>query len=188
MKNLVKEKIETERLLLVPTSLKYKEDIFREFNKSITKYMYPKPAQRVEEVAQWINSSIEGLKEGSNFQMVALKKESEEFLGCAALHHVDRKAPEMGVWLKKPAHGNGYGKEAMAALKKWADKNLGYEYILYPVADKNIASRKIPESLGGKIVKEYDKVGLDGNKYHCLEYRIYSKQNLCKKIIDQKSE
>jgi hypothetical protein len=41
------------------------------------------------------------------------------------------------------------------------------------VADKNIASRKIPESLGGVIEKEYDDKGLGGNEYHALEYRIY---------------
>ena len=37
----------------------------------------------------------------------------------------------MGVWLKKSVHGHGFGKEAMTAIKKWADDNLDYDYILY---------------------------------------------------------
>jgi RimJ/RimL family protein N-acetyltransferase len=79
----------------------------------------------------------------------------------------------MGVWLKLSAHGNGYGKEAMTGIKGWANSNIEYDHILYPVADINIASRKIPESLGGKIEREYDEKGMSGNKYHCIEYRIY---------------
>lgn len=170
---LLNERIESDRLLLVPISMKYKEEIFKEFSDEIVVYMYPAPAKNISETEEFIKSSLKGLGAGSNLQIVILDKNSEEFLGCAGLHHVDTKTPEMGVWLKKSAHGNGYGKEAMAAIKKWADENVDYEYIIYPAADKNIASRKIPESLGGKIAREYDSRGMSGNAYHCLEYRIY---------------
>ena len=86
------------------------------------------------------------------------------------------KKPELGIWIKKSAHGNGYGKEAMVALKKWADKNLKYDYILYPVAQDNLASRKIPEFLGGKIEHEYDEETQNGVTLHFIEYRIYPNQ------------
>ena len=171
---LLNERIESERLLLVPISMQYKDEIFREFSDEITAFMYPAPAKDISETEEFVKNSLKGLSEGSNLQLVILAKGSQEFFGCAGLHHVDGKTPEMGVWLKKSAHGKGYGKEAMMAVKKWANENLDYDYILYPVADKNISSRKIPESLGGKIEREYDKKGMGGNEYHCLEYRIYS--------------
>ena len=94
-------------------------------------------------------------------------------MGCAGLHHIDKKTPELGIWIKKSAHGHGYGKETMVALKEWADKNLSYEYILYPVAKENYPSRKIPEFLHGKVEREYDKINMSGKKLHLLEYRIY---------------
>ncbi|MEJ6950510.1 GNAT family N-acetyltransferase [Natronospora cellulosivora (SeqCode)] len=172
-KNLLNIKLESKRLILVPISMEYKDNIFKEFSKEITTYMYPAPAKEISETELFIINSIKSLKGGSNLQLVILKKDTLEFLGCAGLHNINTKTPEFGIWLKKSAHGMGYGIEAITELKKWADKNIDYKYILYPVAEKNIASRKIPESLGGKIEKEYDETGLGGNSYHCIEYRIY---------------
>ncbi|MDZ4875470.1 MAG: hypothetical protein CLLPBCKN_004866 [Chroococcidiopsis cubana SAG 39.79] len=65
------------------------------------------------------------------------------------------KTPEFGIWLKT-AHGRKYGLEAIRGIKNWAEQNLDYEYFLYPVNRANIASRKIPETLGGKVVREYE--------------------------------
>ncbi len=102
-----------------------------------------------------------------------VNKADGSFLGCAGLHHPNTKTPELGIWLKKSAHGQGFGKEAMTALKKWADANVTYDYILYPVDEKNTASRRIAESLGGKIAREYDEINMSGAKHHLVEYRIY---------------
>ena len=169
----LKERIESERLLLVPISMQYKDEIFREFSEEITTFMHPAPAKDIFETEGFIEDSLRGLSEGNNLQLVILSKDSREFFGCAGLHHVDGKTPELGVWLKKLAHGKSYGKEAMTALKKWADENMDYDYILYPVVDKNIASRKIPESLDGEIEREYDAKTLNGTMHHFIEYRIY---------------
>lgn len=173
--NLLNERIESERLLLIPISMTHKKEIFKEFTDEITIYMGPAPAKEISETESFIASSLKELDENKTLQLVILAKKSQEFLGCAGLHHLDRNTPEMGVWLKKKAHGNGYGKEAMAALKEWADKNLNYEYLLYPVAEENYPSRKIPEFLGGKIAREYDDVNMSGKKLHLIEYRIFRK-------------
>jgi RimJ/RimL family protein N-acetyltransferase len=110
---------------------------------------------------------------GSNLQAVVLDKDDGSFLGCAGIHNIDTGTPEFGIWIKKSAHGNSYGKEAIIALKKWADENLDYEYLLYPVTEENYASRRIPEFLGGIVVREYDETNMSGNLQHILEYRIY---------------
>jgi [ribosomal protein S5]-alanine N-acetyltransferase len=165
--------IETKNLFLQGLTLDYKDDIFKEFTAEITTHMTPKPPEKIEETIQFIETAIKENKEGSNLQIVILNKETKDFLGCGGLHHIDGKTPELGIWIKKSAHGHGYGKEAMIALKDWADENLDYEYILYPVAEENNPSRRIPESLGAKVAKEYDRVNMSGKKHHLLEYRIY---------------
>ncbi|MFW6038336.1 MAG: GNAT family N-acetyltransferase [Candidatus Saliniplasma sp.] len=165
--------IETEDLFLRSITMEYKEQIFEEFTPEITTYMYPKSPEKIEGVIKFIKKAKKENEEGSNFQTVVLDKETEEFLGCAGLHHIDEPTPELGIWLKKSAHGNGYGMEAMTALKGWADENLDYEYITYPVAEENIPSRKIPENLGGEICDEYDEKNMSGKELHMLEYRIY---------------
>lgn len=167
-------KIETERLLIVPITMEYLEIIFREFQEPITEFMYPKPPVKIEETKQFIEGSLDGLKDGNNLQMVVLEKATGDFLGCAGLHELDKDDPELGIWIKKSAHGKKYGREAMAGIKKWADENIKYSYIRYPVAAQNIPSRKIPESLGGVVKKEYDKKMLSGRTYHMVEYWIPS--------------
>jgi len=171
--DLLNESLESERLKLVPLTREYREKIFKEFTSEVTVFMYPRPPKSIEETDNFISQSLDKLKRGQDLQMVVLDKNTNEFMGCAGLHNLNTLTPELGIWLKKSAQGKGRGLETIATLKKWAEDNVEYDYILYPVADKNIPSRKIVESLGGKIAREYDQTGLGGNKYHCLEYRIY---------------
>jgi RimJ/RimL family protein N-acetyltransferase len=171
--NFLSVELSTNRLLLRPISFKYKADIFTEFTEKITIYMHPCPAKDISETEAFISDSIKNMKSGNNLIFVILKKTTEEFLGCAGIHGIEQKEPELGIWLKKAAHGNKYGLEAIDAIKQWADANLDYKYLRYPVDRVNIASRKIPEALGGKIVKEYTKKNMSGNTLHIVEYRIY---------------
>ena len=163
-------KIESARLLLVPVGMQFKEIIFREFQEPITLYMYPKPAVKIEETEDFIKEATLQLITGTDLTMAITK--SGEFLGCAGLHDLHTETPELGIWIKQSAHGHKYGQEAIAALKKWADENINYKYITYPVVEQNIASRKIAELLGGKVMKEYDKKTLSGRTYHMVEYWV----------------
>lgn len=165
--------LQTENLILKGLTLEYKEDIFKEFTKEITIYMFPKPAEKIEETIEFINSSIKKNIGGEDFQIVIIHRKNGEFLGGGGLHHLDKKNPEFGIWIKKSAQGNAYGKEAIIALKKWADENIDYEYLLYHADTKNYASKRIPEFLGGKMTREYDQANMSGKTLHLLEYRIY---------------
>lgn len=168
-----KETITTDHLLIRSTSLEDKDDIFREFTAEITTHMFPKPAETIDETVEFITTSMKENREGSNFQVTVVKKGTNEFLGCGGLHNIETRTPEFGIWIKKSAHGFGYGREAIVALKQWADENLDYDYLLYPVVENNVPSRKIPESLGGVVAREYDEVNMSGKNQHLLEYRIY---------------
>ena len=169
--NLSYVEISTSRLLMKPITMEYKEEIFSDFTEEITTYTYPRQAKTIAETESFINESIKGLKNGTNLQLIVLAKKSQEFLGCAGIHNLN-KQPELGIWLKKAAHGNKYGLEAITAIKQWADKNLDCEYFIYPVDRRNIASKKIPEALGGELIRNYEKVNQSGNILHVLEYRI----------------
>lgn len=163
----------SKRLKQVAISMEYAEDIFKSFNKDITTYMYPKPADTIDETISFINSSIESLNEGTDLQLVILNRETNEFLGCSGLHNIDGKEPELGIWIKKEAHHNGYGIEAMSAMLEWARENIDFEYIIYPVDKRNYASKRIPESFNGAAIKEYKTVNLSGDELDIVEYRIY---------------
>ncbi len=173
--NLFEIEIKTERLRLEPIELSHAEDCFKYMDNSVTTYMYPKPADDISETIAWINGARGKMKKGSNVQLVIINKTTGEFLGCAGLHEVDLKTPEFGVWTKKDSHGNGYGREAITAIYNWACSNIEFDYIIYPVDKRNIASRKIPESLGGIVKKEYKEKNMAGVELYLLDYHIYPK-------------
>lgn len=167
--------IETKRLSLTPISRNYAQDIFREFTKEITIFMYPKPADKIEETYKFIDKAIAKNNAGKQLQMVVLNKETNEFLGCAGLHDINTRTPELGIWIKKSAHGFGYGREAIAGLEKWAQENLDFDYIKGPIDKRNIPSRKIAKSLGGIVAKEFKRKNLSGDELDEVEYRIPKK-------------
>ena len=162
----------SNRLLLKTISLAYKKQIFETFTEEITAYMYPRPAKNINETASFIKNSLEGIKNQHELILVILNKESQEFLGCAGIHRINSKHPEFGIWLKKAAHGNNYGLEAVEALKKWCEENLDCEYFTYPVDENNYPSRKIPQTLSGEIIRTYQKKNLSGRILNIVEYKI----------------
>jgi [ribosomal protein S5]-alanine N-acetyltransferase len=148
--------LETERLRLEPISLDYLTIIYKNFSPEISRYMYPRSPEDISETKNFIEDSIKKLHTNQDLVMVILDKSSEEFLGVVGLHsNATANTPELGVWLKKEAHGNKYGQEALKKLKDWTFENIIFDYLIYPVVEENIASRKIAELLGGKIYEEY---------------------------------
>jgi [ribosomal protein S5]-alanine N-acetyltransferase len=173
--DLLKVKISSNRLTLRAVALEFQEDIFREFTEKITTYMFPRSPENIYDTKLFITESLKKMVQGDEIILVILEKKSQEFLGCTGIHKLKTNSPEIGIWLKKSAHGNGYGLETVTILKEWAEENLDYDYLIYPVDVANIPSRRIPERLGGESFREYDKTNLSGKVLHLLEYKIPKK-------------
>lgn len=166
--------IESERLTLKPISLEYADDIFREFTSGIAVFMFPQPNDDVGQVIHWIKTDLLRLKVGSNLQMVALNKNGE-FLGCVGLHNLKTRTPELGIWLKKSAHGQKYGVEAIGLLVDWANNNLDFDHLVYPVVKENMASRNVAEKNGGVFVEERKDKNARGEELDEVVYHIFPK-------------
>lgn len=167
--------IPTNRLLLQPITMKYTAEVFREFTEEITTYLYARPPQVISETELFISQSLLEMQKGEKLTVVILKKDSQEFLGCSGIRHINSKHPECGIWLKKSAHGNSYGLEAITGLKEWAEENLDYEYLIYPVDRVNLPSRRIPEKLGGQVFREFEHTNMSGRLLNIVEYKIPKK-------------
>ena len=169
-------RIEGERIILLSITESCSPEIFKEFTPEITRYMFPRPAEKIEETLSFISGSLEGMLSGRDLVLVIKKKESGEFLGCCGLHGKGNpRTPELGIWLKKDAHGKKYGREAIRILTLWAVENIDFDYIMYPVDKANIASRKIPESLGGIIFEEKRVRTMSGGFLDEVVYKICSR-------------
>ena len=170
--DLTKESIETTRLLLVPADIEYANEIFDNFNSEITKYMFPKPAEVIDETIEFLTNSISEMKKGTNYQVIIIMKKTNEFIGCAGLHDLTSEIPELGIWIKKEAFGNKYGQEAIKGIVNWAASQKKWKKVRYPVDKRNISSRKIPESLNGIITKQFISVNMSGFELDEIEYEI----------------
>ena len=165
--------ITTKRLRLIPISPAYREDIFREFTERVARYTYPQPTGDIADTDDFITASIENMEQGMELQFVAVLKRSGEFIGCTGLHDLWGR-PEPGLWLKESAWGKGFGFEIVAALKRWADQNLEHEFLYYPVNERNVASRRISEKLGGRLDPDTFIVeNVRGKRQRMVAYRIY---------------
>src|SRR5215471_10760154 len=105
--------------------------------------------------------------EPNNFSFVIRRIDNGECFGMASFEGADSVSPEVGLWLKESAHGQGFGREVVAALVEWGHATLGKGSFIYPVAIQNTASRRIAEKLHGEIIAKLKKP-----KYECMVYRI----------------
>lgn len=147
--DLMKIEIIKDKIKLRPIIIDDKDNIFREFTAEIVTYMYPPVPKDIDETIDFVESSIATMEAGLNIQLCIVDSNTDEFLGCIGLHRIDKEIPEFGIWLKKSAQGMGIGKKSTKMLYDFACENLQHKTYKYPVDKRNIASRKIPESLGG---------------------------------------
>ncbi len=164
--------VETQRLLIKPISIEYAQSIFEEFTSEITTFMFPKTPDKIEETIEFVENSLKRNEEGSNFQTVIIDKFTNEFIGCAGVDKINSNTPELGIWIKKSKHNNAYGREVIFKLVNWTKKNLGIDYLIYPVDKRNYASKRIPELLGGKIINSYEEENQAGKLIKIVVYKI----------------
>ncbi|MBA3030716.1 MAG: GNAT family N-acetyltransferase [Desulfobacterium sp.] len=166
-------RIEGDRVVLSSICGRYSNEVFKEFTPEITVYMVPKPTETIDETVSFIAESLKSMKAGNDLHLVITKKDNGEFLGCCGLHgRQNTKTPELGIWIKKAAHGNKYGQEAIQTLVSWAIGKINFDYFIYPVDKANIASRKIPETLGGIIFEEKMVSTMRGTILDEIVYKI----------------
>jgi ribosomal-protein-alanine N-acetyltransferase len=151
------------RVALRPVRMIDAESIFEEFTPEITKYMFPRSPTVIAETESFIRESTESRRAGTELTLVITSRATCEFLGCCGLHGMsDPYEPEVGIWIKKSAHGQRLGREAVAALCDWAFEHLVVTGIVYPVDRENLASRKIAESLQGVVFAEAPRQTMNG--------------------------
>ena len=79
---------------------------------------------------------------------------------------------ETGIWIKESAQGRGFGREAVAAVIKWASETFQPSGFLYPVVDENVPSRRLAEALRGEIIGTRHRQKAGDKDRKLLLYRI----------------
>ncbi|MGU3373290.1 GNAT family N-acetyltransferase [Chryseobacterium sp. M5A1_1a] len=164
-------KIKTEHLTLQPVEDSYIDDVLEHFTNEITRYMPFNPQGDRQDIVDFVNESKRTLSENTDLVMVVLDSNGD-FIGCCGIHNITEESIELGLWLKKSSQGKGFGTEIITNLVEFLENHFTFKYILYPVDEENIMSRKIPEKLGFIPAKKYKK-SKDPVDLNIIEYRKY---------------
>jgi RimJ/RimL family protein N-acetyltransferase len=157
--------IQSPRLQLSQFQMMDAQEVFGCITPAIAKFMPWEPPSWSEYLTR-CEKRVQA-PEPNKFSFVIRRLDNMECLGMASVEGAESVSPELGLWLKESAHGQGFGREVVAALVEWGHATLGKESFLYPVAVQNIASRRIAESLRGEIIGNLKKP-----KYDSVVYRI----------------
>jgi len=157
--------IQSPRLVLTQFQMMDAPEVFRCITPAIAKFMPWEPPSWSEYVAR-CEKRVQ-VPEADKFAFVIRRLDNSECLGMASLEDADSVSPELGLWLKESAHGQGFGREVVAALLEWGHATLGKGSFIYPVAVENTASRRIAENLHGEIIGHRTN-----QKYESVVYRI----------------
>ncbi|MDN3694891.1 GNAT family N-acetyltransferase [Chryseobacterium tructae] len=165
-------KISTQHLTLQPVDDSYIDDIVEHFTKEVTRYMPFNPQGDKKEIENFVQTSKENLLQNTDLVMVVLDS-NRDFIGCCGIHNITEESIEVGLWLKENSQGKGLGTEIITTLIEFLENNFTFKYIMYPVDEENIASKKIPEKLGFIPAKKYKKFKDPVTDLTIIEYRKY---------------
>jgi RimJ/RimL family protein N-acetyltransferase len=157
--------IQSPRLRLSQFQMMDAREVFGCITPAIAKFMPWEPPSWSEYVMR-CEKRVQA-PEPNDFSFVIRRLDNRECLGMASFEDADSVSPELGLWLKESAHGQGFGREVVASLVEWGHASFGKESFTYPVAVPNSASRRIAESLHGKIIGNRTN-----QKYDSVIYRI----------------
>ncbi|ESY91166.1 GNAT family N-acetyltransferase [Mesorhizobium sp. LNHC229A00] len=159
--------IKSERLWLRLFTADDAEEIFAAITPAITRFMQWEPPRSPTAFAEVWRPWLAPMLDGSDLHFVVRSLADGRCLGLVGLHAATTACPEIGIWIREDVHGNGIGREAVSALAAWASDELNPDCFEYPVAEGNVASKRIAEGLGGSIVGTRSH-----SKYTSVVYRI----------------
>lgn len=148
----MKTEIETKRMILRPFREEDADEIWPCMTANLARYMRWESPERAEDFEKiWRKWPVQFAEE-SNCIFIARNNQDQSFIGLFGVHGFKTPAPRLGLWVREELHRQGFGPEGITAVMNWAREDYSPDYFIYPVAEENMPSRKLVESLGGKAV------------------------------------
>ncbi len=161
--------IETERLMLRPWTA----------DDAASLYKYASDS-RVSELALWPTHTsvmmskdvIENIFMPNPYCFAVVLKENGEPVGCVGLvpvgdehHEMECSEREVGYWIGRPYWNAGLTTEALKGLIAYCCKSMNLSSLLITTDDRNIASKRVAEKCGFRLVDTYSFDGVKSNAY-----------------------
>jgi RimJ/RimL family protein N-acetyltransferase len=146
--------LQTARLLLLPVSLDDVEQVQRIFPQwEVVKYLnarcpWPFPPDGV--LTHWRDEKLPATERGEEWNWtIRLRSAPDQIVGSMNLSLGDNNR---GFWLAPELHNRGLMTEAVIAVNDFWFDTLGFTVLRVPKAAANLASRRISEKTGMRLV------------------------------------
>ena len=149
--------LQTERLTLKPLGMEYLQTV-NKYATDIenTRYMVRLPNENFEETKQFLRGTdAEWQKENPEFYQFAILL-GDVHIGAVSVYlEEDFSSGELGWIIDKAYWGNGYAYEASKALVTMCVEDLRIHRFIAHCDSENMASQKVMEKLGMKLLEQY---------------------------------
>jgi [ribosomal protein S5]-alanine N-acetyltransferase len=157
--------LETKRLVLRPLQLADAADAEELFPQwEIVRFLnagIPWPWPKGLAFRQYRDVILPAMERGEEWHWsLRLKESPERLIGKISLHQ--NEWDNRGYWLGLPWHGRGFVTEAVAAVNDYWFDVLGFKVLRAPKAVGNIASRRISEKTGMRLVGTLERDYVSG--------------------------
>jgi RimJ/RimL family protein N-acetyltransferase len=157
--------LQTDRFLLRPLELADAEQVQRLFpHWEIVKFLknrIPWPFPDDGALAYYRDVALPAIERGEEWHWTLRQRESpEQLIGSITLRRDDQL--NRGFWLGLPWHGRGLMTEAVVALNDYWFDVLGFPVLRTQKAVVNVASRRISESTGMRVVAKEESDYVSG--------------------------
>lgn len=150
--------LQTQRLVLIPLALTDIPDIQRIFGQwDVVRYLaddvpWPYPADG----ARWFveDHALPLMAKGAHMHWsIRVRDTPDPLIGLISLRPYDDTDDQRGFWLDPAHRGRGLMFEAAERVTEFAFDDLGLETLLLNNAEPNVASARIKQKQGAKLVR-----------------------------------
>lgn len=148
--------LETERLILREMNLDDLDNLFKVLSDPETMKFYPKPCDR-STTRIWIERNMQRYNQQGFGLWGLILKESGELIGdCGLVRQTmdDVAEVEIGYHVRRDLWRKGLATEAVQACLDYGFKQLGCHKLICLIRPANIASRRVAEKNGMRLIKE----------------------------------
>lgn len=129
-----------------------------------------------QEVSEWINENIKRYERDGYSYWAVIEKETNQLVGVTGLileQADEEKYIGIGYIYKKSCWKQGYALEGALGCLNYAIEKLGIEEITAQIRPENLSSRKVAETLGMTVKKEFSKTYKGKEMPHLLYSRVF---------------
>jgi RimJ/RimL family protein N-acetyltransferase len=150
--------LETKRLILREMALYDVDDLFEVLSDPEAMQFYPQPFDR-QMTQTWIERNVQRYAQHGFGLWALILKQTSKLIGDCGLvvQEVDGvEEIEIGYHIRRDLWGKGLATEAAQACRDHGFSQLGFDKLISLINPVNIASRRVAEKNGMRLIKEIE--------------------------------